>query len=185
MGVPSESELASIATQGDAANRVGLSGTDDDLLTPRGSFFIQLGVSSSTNVAIPATFTQAEFNALVTSWSIATALDTNGAVTAQRAPTIAEVGMGRLIGRICRRCVGTEPQVRPTASLSPKATSSATSRKIKLSQVVSQVDETEIKPLSEVDLLIMFARYEACSARASGPRTTASRPLNNWRPSDL
>ena len=175
MGDPSESELASIATLGDAANRVGLSGTDDDLLTPRGSFFIQLGVNSSTNVAILATFTQAEFNALVTSWSIATAMDTNGAVTAQRAPTIAEVGMGRLTGRICRRCIGTEPQVSPTASPSPKATSSATSRKIKLNQVVSQVDETEIEPLSEADLLIMFARYEALFGKGQ-------RPPNNREP---
>ena len=102
-------------------------------------------------------------------------MDTNGAVTGQRAPTIAEVGMGRLIGRICRRCVGTEPQVSPTASPSLNDTSSATSRKIKLNQVVSQVDETEIEPLSEADLLIMFARYEALFGKGQ-------RPPNNREP---
>ena len=97
MGDPSDTELAAIHTLGDAACFLGLAGTED-LLTPRGSFLSQLGAARSTPVALLATFSQDEFNIMV-------AVDASGAVTSHRNPTIAEVGMGRMIGRICRRRV--------------------------------------------------------------------------------
>lgn len=69
-----------------------------------------------------------------------------------RHPTLAEVGLAKLVGHICRVVCGKgvsieELKKKATASTaappaSPTSPSSAVTRKIKLSAVLSQIDET-------------------------------------------
>ncbi|CAJ1454754.1 unnamed protein product [Effrenium voratum] len=88
-----------------------------------------------------------------------------------RAPTVRELGAARYAARLCRLRLGTEvATVAGTASAaSPAPVTGGDNRKVRLSQVLSQVDDTEIDVLSESTLLQMYARYETVFGRDCRP----------------
>ena len=157
MGDPDEATLAGLDIVGMVADYVGLQGTEADIKTARGALLGQLGMKSDTSTALIATFSESEFNGFIASWEISTAVDANGVSTSARQPTVAERGKARLMGHICRCKMGGE-----MPASSSTAPSSVAVCKLRLKQVLSQVDETEFELLSEADLLVtvMFALYE-------------------------
>ena len=164
MGDPDETILAGLDTLEMVADHVGLQGTEADIKTARGALLGQLGMKSDTSTALIATFSESEFNGFIASWEISTAVDANGVSTSARPPSVAERGMARLIGRICRRKMGVE-----MPASSSTAPSSVAVRKLRLNQVLSQIDEAEFEMLSEADLLVMFARYETLFGKGQRP----------------
>ena len=118
------------------------------------ALFLQLGAQADTSPALLATFTETEFNDLISFWKIATSVDASGVVTEERRPNAIETGAARFFGRICRLRLGVQSagHATPAGSVPPSG-STVASRKLKLSQIISQVDETEIEPLSESDVL--------------------------------
>ena len=93
-----------------------------------------------------------------------------------RVLNIAEVGRARLFGRACRLVAGNglsieELHNRLAAAASqpaPVATGTG-SRKLKLSTIASQVDDTEFEMASGAGLLACFRRYENIFGRGERP----------------
>ena len=170
MGDPSGPALLALNSLNDVAEYVGLQGIEGDLRTPKGALFLQLGAQADTSPALLATFTETEFNDLISFWKIATSVDASGVVTEERRPNAIETGAARFFGRICRLRLGVQSagHATPAGSVPPSG-STVASRKLKLSQIISQVDETEIEPLSESDVLVMFARYETLFGKGQRP----------------
>lgn len=102
-------------------------------------------------------------------WQIAVALDSNsGAVTSRRAPSLGELGKAKLMARICRLMIGVNTGHSP-GTPHPTAASSVAARKVKLSQILSQIDDTEVEVLDEKMLLVMYARYEQLYGKGQRP----------------
>ena len=132
-----------------------------------GSLFSALGLEPNTLPAVIGVVSEADFDTgtRIRTWQIVTALDGDGNPTARRAPTLAEQGKARFFVRICRLKIGVD-----------HSHASTTSRKIKLSQVLSQVDDTEVDVISEADIVTMYGRCEVLFGKGQ-------RPPNNRDPS--
>eukprot|EP00435_Cladocopium_sp_Y103_P040827 s1627_g11.t1 len=127
--------------------------------------------------AIIGVISEADFNAALGQWQVATAVGADGTITARRGPNIAEQGKARYFARICRLKLGVDHTAgsAPTQALGG-APSSTASRKVKLSQVLSQLDDTEIELLPESEIITMYGRYEVLFGKGQ-------RPPNNREPS--
>lgn len=92
-----------------------------------------------------------------------------GDPAAREPPTLGQLGMARLVGRCCRLIVGAQVVVVPKAPANTLpaggAIFSVAQRKIKLSSILSQVDESESGMMSEQG---MVACYMRCSALYKG-----------------
>eukprot|EP00435_Cladocopium_sp_Y103_P060722 s646_g22.t1 len=129
----------------------------------------------------PERLKEADFAAILANWRIPTA----GAAGANRAPTLVETGQAQLMLRACQLVGGkgktleemakAAASATPAPSLPAPAQSSSPVRKVKLTAVASQVDDTEVKVLSEADLVSMYAEYE----RVYGP---GERPPKDCEP---
>ena len=90
-----------------------------------------------------------------------------------------ELGQAKLIGHVCRIIAGNGETIEdlkrkasamtttPAPPSSPST--SAATRKIKLSSIVSQVDDTEILLDDEKEILKAFARYEVVYGKGERP----------------
>ena len=96
---------------------------------------------------------------------------------ADRAPTMAEHGQAMLFGRACRITAGngeTIEELRARAKAAsvppPVATAPAsTGRKLKMTSIASQVDDSEFDMAPESELLLCFRRYESIFGRGERP----------------
>ena len=119
---------------------------------------------------------EADFNTTIANWRVFRA----GATPAdnrREPPTLAEIGMAHLIGRITRLVVGAatpiaelqaqleaaQAAVAAATAAQPPATaaSAAGMRKGKLSAVLSQIDESEAVVMTETDMVACYLRYAA------------------------
>ena len=151
MGDPTDTELAGLNTIDETAAFTQLDGAENDVRTSRGSFLQLLGFNAGARMAALGMISEADVDAALAAWKIATVLDADGRVTSRRDPTMAELGKAKLIARICRQKIGLG--VSTTGVSTTVVASSVAARKIKLSQVLSQVDDTEINVLTEPQLV--------------------------------
>ncbi|CAJ1424177.1 unnamed protein product [Effrenium voratum] len=168
---PTPDEAAQLQTIGDVFTWAGLVSSEMEAgTTLSGSLAAVLGVKPGTKPRVLGVSSCSDFENVLQSWRIRVG-------DHDRAPTIAEWGMARLVGRACRTVAGaTElealkaqlaqaqaaaPQTLPPAvagSLSSTAT-----RRIKMSAIISQVDESEVFMMEEKKVIKCYARYEAVS----------------------
>ena len=167
MGDPTDTELAGLNTIDETAAFTQLDGAENDVRTSRGSFLQLLGFNAGARMAALGMISEADVDAALAAWKIATVLDADGRVTSRRDPTMADLGKAKLIARICRQKIGIG--VSTTGVSTTVVASSVAARKIKLSQVLSQVDDTEIDVLTEPQLVGMYARYEHLFGKGQRP----------------
>ena len=167
MGDPTDTELASLNTIDQVAIFAQLDGAENDVRTARGSLLQLLGFTAGARLAALGMISEADVDAALAAWKIPTVIDGDGHVTSRRDPTMAELGKAKLIARICRQKIGIGVSTTgvPTTALA----SSVAARKIKLSQVLSQVNDTEIDVLTEPQLVGMYARYEHLFGKGQRP----------------
>ena len=141
--------------------------------TVAGSLAALLGAKPDTKPAALGILSEADYDAAVKGWKIPAA---GGAA---RQPTLTELGQAKLIGHVCRIVAGNGETIEDLkrkasamTSASPGPTSPSTSaagRKIKLSSVISQIDDTEILLDEEKEILKAFARYEVVYGKGERP----------------
>ena len=166
MAEPSKEELASFKTLVDVITWAELDGDCSDPKSIAGSFLKVLGATANTRVTTAGSISASDFDKAVQSWKI------NDEGSEPTPIQKAQVGM---IGRACRLAAGME---KPAAVIQAEneaaahaaslhaavahkaAMSSSDVRKIKLSQVISQTDESETTSLSESELKVAYGRYE-------------------------
>lgn len=174
---PTPDEAAQLQTIGDVFTWAGLVSSEMEAgTTLSGSLAAVLGVKPGTKPRVLGVSSCSDFENVLQSWRIRVG-------DHDRAPTIAEWGMARLVGRACRTVAGaTElealkaqlaqaqaaaPQTLPPAvagSLSSTAT-----RRIKMSAIISQVDESEVFMMEEKKVIKCYARYEAVFGAGERP----------------
>ena len=175
MGDPSAEEIQRFSTVADVAAHAQLEGDVNDRTTALGSLFDCLGLKRETLPAIIGVISETDFNTALGQWQIATAV-TEGTVTARRGPNVAEQGKARFFARICRLKLGADHSSGSTPTPSQGGTLPSTAaRKVKLSQVLSQLDDTEVDLLPEADIITMYGRYEVLFGKGQ-------RPPNNREP---
>lgn len=169
MGDPTSAQVETFTTIGDIATFVEITGTDADRTTVLGSLLTHMGYQAKDRPATLGVITEADADAALGRWQIAVALDSNsGAVTSRRAPSLGELGKAKLMARICRLMIGGNTGHSP-GTPHPTAASSVAARKVKLSQILSQIDDTEVEVLDEKMLLVMYARYEQLYGKGQRP----------------
>ena len=195
---PTPDEAAQLQTIGDVFTWAGLVSSEMEAgTTLSGSLAAVLGVKPGTKPRVLGVSSCSDFENVLQSWRIRVG-------DHDRAPTIAEWGMARLVGRACRTVAGaTElealkaqlaqaqaaaPQTVPPAAAG--SLSSTATRRIKMSAIISQVDESEVFMMEEKKVIKCYARYEAvfgagelqsrspalhtCFLRASRPTQTSA-----------
>ena len=163
---PSPTELAGMNDLASAASWAGLTESLRD------SLLSYLGMNTTDSLALVATFSESDFIALLGSWKIVT---TTGTTTTSNSPHPAAIAKARLFGSACRAKFAPAK----TGSLAPSVPgpSSATSRKIKLSLICSQLDESEADLLEESDVLKGYARLEVIYGAGTRPRSDSNPSL--------
>ena len=129
--------------------------------TKAGTLALLLGIKPDTHPRVLALLDEADSMTVVSKWKVANPGATAGDVT-YLPPTLAELGMAKLILRACRIVSGCEltvdqmkKQVDDAKAMAvmakaaaTTATSSASERKIKLSSILSQVDDARANLVS-------------------------------------
>ena len=167
---PAPDEIANMQTMKAVMDWAGFTG--DDLTSDksvRGTLALLLGVTDTTAPRALALVDDADAQAVIGKWKVPRQ-ETDGSYT-YHSPTIAHSGQAKLVFRACKvicgqgqtledlqkklKAAGAQAQ----ASATPAATSSADERKIKLSAILPQVDDSEAKVLREKDLVAAYLRY--------------------------
>eukprot|EP00435_Cladocopium_sp_Y103_P056506 s702_g19.t1 len=128
--------------------------------TVPGSFLQHLGLKPDTLPRVVGVFNDADLQAMLTAWKVP-----GIAPAPARLPTLAESGMAKLFFRACQLVAGTgatleelrakasSANATPPGAAPATAASSAQSRKIKLSSIISQVDDAEVAVAEEKEIL--------------------------------
>ena len=151
--------------------------------TVTGSLASLLGVTSHVAPRVIGIISEADYESVIARWKIpqigADGNPTGGGV----APTMAQLGAAKLVGRACRIVAGNGATLEelkavaaaakaapvPLPSSPSGATSTAAQRKVKLSAVLSQVDDSEIEVISEKEILKGYLRYETLYGKGERP----------------
>lgn len=165
-----EAQLNGIASIGDAARLAQLEGADTDRSTLLGSFLHTIGARLDTTVSALGIIKPDDFEAALRNWKIQTPPAVAADPPGERSPTLIELGKATYVGRIARAKLGLETLTRPGALAAAAAPpSSTTLRKVKMNQVLSQLDETEVEIISSAEQIRMFARYETLYGKQQRP----------------
>ena len=125
-----------------------------------------LGVQPDTLIGALGIIGESEFENAVSAWKIP--IDHTNEAEGTREPTLGERGAALYLGSIARRKVtGQAATMTPPAALpSVPVVTSTSVRRVKLSQVLSQLDDTEVDLVSETE---MFSRYEVLYGKGQRP----------------
>ena len=176
---PTAAELATFTTVEAIGTWVGFTElTDENSIG--GSLFKLLGLTTTQAPRIIGIISEADFTTAVQAWRIPR-IDPAGQPLAppDRAPTMAEIGQSALFGRTCRIVSGngeTIEQLTRRANAAPvnppsvpAANASSSSRKLKMSSIASQVDDSEFDMAPEAELMRCFKRYESVFGKGERP----------------
>lgn len=166
-----EAQLNAIASIGDAARVAELEGADSDRTTLLGSFLHTIGARLDTTVCALGVLKPDDYEATIRTWKIQTPPADPADPPGERPPTLIELGKAIYVARVARAKLGLESLARPgsPAAAVVTAPSSTTLRKVKMNQVLSQLDETEVEIISNTEQIRMFARYEALYGKQQRP----------------
>lgn len=176
---PTPDECLKMLTLADVVTFIGLeSGHMGDDKTMVGSLAQLIGAKADTKPAAVGIIPEPDFDAVLMGWKVPTVSGTGA--PGVRPPTLIELGQAKLLGHVCRVVVGKGETV---ADLKKKATASAAAaaaaasvassvaaaRKVKLSSVISQIDDTEVLLTDEKEILKAYARFEAVYGKGERP----------------
>ena len=152
----SDTELASMNTLHDAALWAGLGGN------ARTSLFQLLGVEGTTPVRNMGIIPVEDYKSIISMWTLPA--PTTADPTATVPPTANQVGQAGLVGRACRVKCGTEPNRIGTSPAAAVATASGSAepppKKVKLSNVIDQTNDTEEAVLDKGEIQAAYDRYK-------------------------
>ena len=163
-----QDEIDKMKTMKDVFDWAGFQG--DDLGSDQsvgGTLAKLLGINGTEHPRVLALVEDADFSAMIQKWKVA---KTEGGNVTYAAPTMAEVGKAKLVLRACRVVSGTDATIADLkkqlqqAQSAPgpqpvQAPSSSAERRIKLSAILSQVDDSEAQMMSEKDMVAAYLRY--------------------------
>ena len=117
---------------------------------------------------------ESDYSTAILGWSIQVPGATDSDPVTQRAPTLIELGKANYMARIARLKLGLERSVvtSPTPAAPgalPSAPSSVATRKVKMNQILSQMDETEVDIVDGNEQIRMFGRYEVLYGKGQRP----------------
>ena len=169
----SDAELQALNTVVEAADKAGMLGTLGDNKTPRGSFFSIIGADATTRLNSLGVISIDDYKATVQRWQVKE-VPTGGGEPVDRPPTLMETSQALYIGRLARMKLGIEGKAASSSPAlpslpTPTATSSTSARKIKMNQILSQLDESEVEIVSSAVQLTCFARYETLYGKNQRP----------------
>ena len=133
-----------------------------------------MGASADTPITSIGTIPSDDFAAVVRAWKIRvnTRRDTDPPI--EREPTLVETGKALYLGRIARSKLGLENIAVAAApgplTAAPTGASSVATRKVKMNQILSQLDETEIDVVTTSEQVRMLARYETLFGKGQRPQ---------------
>ena len=162
MGDPTPAEIQGFNTFTDVFTWVGLPHDSiDDQNTTEGSLAAVLGIRAAMHPRTLGWTPAPDYEAVIQTWQIATPGPNAGDPPTRQPPTLAQLGMARLLGRCCRLVVGAKPAPAPATPVTAPAApvSAAATRRIKLNAVLSQVNESEIGIMSEADMVTGYMLY--------------------------
>ena len=150
----------------------------DNKDTVSGSLADLLGIKKTTATKLLGLVSEADFEATIQMWKVVDPPAPGENPTGRR-PSLAEYGAAKLVGHICRVHSGagmTVEQLRSAAAKSqapqaatPSSSSPTASRKLKLSTITSQVDETEINVADEAFVMQCYVRYQQIFGKGEMP----------------
>lgn len=138
---PSDTDRANLTNLDLVAQWAGIDGQRADPNTVRGSLFQLLGVHGAEPPRMIAVLPPPDVNATITQWRIPQA---GGAPPV--APALAQLGQAGVFFRTCRFLCGQLPEQQVLAAPAPAApTPAGTTRRVKMSNVINQVDDEEVE----------------------------------------
>ena len=171
---PSSAEIAAMATMADVFRWTELEGDMTDAATQAGSLSALVGATAAMHPRFLSVVKIEDFRATIANWRVPVAGGRD------RAPTLVETGKAMLVLRCCHLVGGqgqsvdelitalAKAKAAPPPPPSPAAAGTP-DRKVKLSSVTSQVDDTEVNLLVEADLVSMYLEYEKVYGRGERP----------------
>ena len=147
-------------------------GTDTEM---PGSFLKHLGVQPTTLPRVIGIFEDKDLHTMLNTWKAP-----DPAAGGPRVPNMGEAGMAKLFFRACQLKAGmgvsiaelkakaSAPPPSPTVPATSTALTSPT-KKVKLSSILSQVDDTELMVDSEADIVKCYARFENVYGQGERP----------------
>ena len=177
---PTQAELATFNDVGVIGGWAGFTDLGNEN-SVGGSLFSTLGLVTTQVPRVIGIISEADYATAVQTWRIPRiGADGNPMVPPTRAPTVAELGQATLFGRACRISAGngdTLESLRAMAKAGPPqqpgsasaAPGSASGRKLKMTAVASQVDDSEFDMAPEQELMRCFKRYESIFGRGERP----------------
>lgn len=174
---PSDGERVNLTNLDLVAQWAGIDGARDDATTVRGSLFALMGINGAEPPRMVAVLPSDDVQTTI-NWRI---LQTGGA--AAIAPTLAQLGQVGVFLRTCRFLCGPLPE-QIQAAIPPAAAPvmGPTPRKVKMNQVINQLDDEEVENL---DAPSMLPTEPTCSGLVGSRQMTRSYPMTSsphWLP---
>ena len=153
--------------------------------TAGGTLARLLGLVETDHPRIMALVDDADFGAMIQKWKVAR-VPQGGGQAAYDAPTMAELGKARLVLRTCKVVAGSGETIEdlrnqlaqakaaasnpPTqSSQQPAVLSTGQERRVKLSAILSQIDESEAKIMDEKEMVAAYLRYATIFGESERP----------------
>lgn len=144
----------------------------DEETSVAGSLLKHLGVNSGMMPRVVGIFSETDLAAVQNTWKVADA-------GAHRLPSLGEAGMAKLFFRACQLVAGTGESLEDLKNKAvanvgaptnpPQKAATSPTKKVKLSSVISQTDDTELTVAGEKEVLQWYARYEAVFGQGERP----------------
>eukprot|EP00435_Cladocopium_sp_Y103_P026713 s4904_g6.t1 len=172
---PTAIELAALTEVRLAMRWAGFDIADLGEATVPGSLLKHFGLIPANQPRVVGVFPDSDLQTMLAAWK-----PPDATAGATRAPTLAEMGMAKLFVRACQLVAGTGVTLeelkaqasanatQPTAA-TPGTSSAAHRRKIKLSTIISQVDDSEVFVAEEKEILKCYQRYETVFGTGERP----------------
>ena len=172
---PTDAELASFSTLDHVANWAGVPGDNVQATSARKALYALLGAEPTQLPRIIGVIDEATYVSALGTWQVSS-VNVGLAVKSS----------GLLFGKACRVHAGTQSTY---ASIAAAAASSAAAaaavstlaltatcpaaRKIRLNQVLNQIDDTEVSVLDDIRVLQCYAKYEIIFGYGKSPAPEA------------
>ena len=140
----------------------------EDATTVSGSLANHLGVKGATKPRVLGVISTEDYEKVLAQWKIP-----GRQAESPRSPTLAEVGMAKLVSRACQQICGggetVESLKKAAAAAASTSGPSSPTKKIKLSAIAAQGDDTEITLTNEQAIVNMYLRYEQVFGKNERP----------------
>ena len=167
-----QGEIDAALTMGQVLDWAGVSGDGASQSTARGAFLSATGATEATLPRLFGVIPDEEFNLVIGAIRIRAGGEDES--PEYRAQTLMERAALISVGVFCRRKTGLFdpiplPPLAPSASTAIPASSQTLARKVKLSYIIRQGDDTEVDMLAESLIRKGYARWETLFGVGSRP----------------